>query len=204
MSALRHDLNNKLSSIRNSAFYLRRRSEKTQGGPPDDPRVRELFTVIDAELDACARLLAPTSLSTQSPDEREALGAVLLRLIAGLGLPRALELVIDPAVSSTDVSVQPSQLLEVALFALLEDAVADLPSGGQVQIGVRALTLGAWVDLEHPLSAAGTGTGTAPQPLRVAARLAEAWGGKLEALGGDGSARTSLWLPAGGQRSGRS
>jgi hypothetical protein len=202
MSALRHDLNNKLSSIRNSAFYLRRRSEKGQGGPPDDPRVRELFILIESELDVCARLLLPTSLTAHSPDEREALGAVLRRLTAGLGLPRAFELVIDPAVSATDVSVQPSQLLEVALFALLEDALADLPSGGQVHIGARALALGVWVDVEHPLPA--DSAGAALQPLRVAERLAEAWGGKLEAGVVDGSARASLWLPAGGQRSGRS
>lgn len=51
--ALRHDLRNHLSTIRNAAFYLERRMRKTDAWD-EDKRVPKFFELIETELEAAA------------------------------------------------------------------------------------------------------------------------------------------------------
>src|SRR4051812_23962319 len=54
---LRHDLRNKLASIRNSLFYIRKRTEKMTTLLTDDPRAAQFFQLIESELEACNSLM---------------------------------------------------------------------------------------------------------------------------------------------------
>jgi signal transduction histidine kinase len=56
VSTLRHDLRNKLASIRNAAFYLARRAQKTEIWA-DDPNVPRLFKIIDESAQGADDLL---------------------------------------------------------------------------------------------------------------------------------------------------
>jgi hypothetical protein len=53
VQALRHDLRNHLSTIRNAAFYLERRMRKTDAWE-GDKRVPQFFELIESELEAAA------------------------------------------------------------------------------------------------------------------------------------------------------
>jgi nitrogen-specific signal transduction histidine kinase len=53
VQALRHDLRNHLSTIRNAAFYLERRMRKTETWE-SDKRVPQFFELIESELEAAA------------------------------------------------------------------------------------------------------------------------------------------------------
>lgn len=55
---LRHDLRNKLASVRNASFYLRRRVEKDATNLAEDPRVPTFFRLTGTELDAAEAILA--------------------------------------------------------------------------------------------------------------------------------------------------
>lgn len=57
LSVLRHDLRNRLSGIRNGAFYLRRRSEKSPLWE-EDPRFPRFFGLIENEIQAAETQLA--------------------------------------------------------------------------------------------------------------------------------------------------
>jgi CheY-like chemotaxis protein len=63
---VRHDLRNRLASIRNAAFYLKTRVEKRTDLFATDPRVPVFFTLIDDELKKAeaivAERLAPAAL----------------------------------------------------------------------------------------------------------------------------------------------
>ena len=55
---LRHDLRNKMASVRNASFYLRRRVEKDAADlMVRDPRIATFFTLTGSELDAADVLL---------------------------------------------------------------------------------------------------------------------------------------------------
>src|SRR6185295_18812353 len=56
VSGARHDLRNKLATIRNACFYLRRRAGET--ALATDERVAQFFDVIDQEIAAAEELLA--------------------------------------------------------------------------------------------------------------------------------------------------
>jgi hypothetical protein len=190
---LRHDLNNKLSSIRNCAFYLRRRAEKSNG-LLDEPRVKEFFALIETELDACHQLLAPAPISDAGASgPSDGLGTLLSRLVGGLTLPPAIDVVVGELPPSAELHGKVTLALEVAIFALLEGAIARLPAGGTVRIGARRDLAGVWVDVEHSAEASA---GPQTQQLRIAERLASLWGGKLAASEGDGRSRASLWVSA--------
>ena len=47
---LRHDLRNRLTAIRNAAFYIQRKAEHV-GLPDDEPRVKRFFELIIEQLD---------------------------------------------------------------------------------------------------------------------------------------------------------
>lgn len=55
--ALRHDLRNHLSTIRNAAFYLERRMRKTDAWD-NDARVPKFFELIESELEAAAECIS--------------------------------------------------------------------------------------------------------------------------------------------------
>jgi nitrogen-specific signal transduction histidine kinase len=55
--ALRHDLRNHLSTIRNAAFYLERRMRKTDAWE-SDARVPKFFELIENELEAAVQCIA--------------------------------------------------------------------------------------------------------------------------------------------------
>src|SRR5258705_9328023 len=58
LSTIRHDLRNKLGSVRNAAFYIRRKVDKAA---PDlgatDLRIPQFFALIPSELDAAEAIL---------------------------------------------------------------------------------------------------------------------------------------------------
>jgi CheY-like chemotaxis protein len=86
-SVLRHDMRNKLGSIRNAAFFLRRRVRETDLWEKE-PRVGEFFTLIEETIVAASAMLedplglsrppSPRSEPDAGPPRRPAMKRVLL------------------------------------------------------------------------------------------------------------------------------
>ncbi len=132
-AVLRHDLRNKLASVRNAGFYVRRRVEKEAGDLLQrDERVAKMFDLSNGELGAAEAILAERlprladiAIETFPVD----------RAIA-CALPHA-----DARVATTpsDLVARASELeLAVAVLCLIENAV----DAGASQIDVRAAAEG--------------------------------------------------------------
>jgi signal transduction histidine kinase len=146
-SVLRHDLRNKLSAVRNAAFYIRRKVEKTPGGLDGDQRVPQFLELIESQLHeaeavTASRLPAP---ATGAADERD-VAALARELVAGLAPPAGVRVSVDApdaAVIRGDASE-----LGVALYCLLENAVDSGASAISVRCARRDADGAAVVTIE--------------------------------------------------------
>lgn len=135
---LRHDVRNRIASIRNLAYFVRRKmaSDLT---PSHDPRVPEFLAKIDAEVVRTDELIDSWSARMQ---------ALHARVSERVRISECLRLAVSAARSSSaiefDVSVPAGDVLEVecerdvlafAVRCLLENAAEALGSG---VVGVRA------------------------------------------------------------------
>jgi CheY-like chemotaxis protein/anti-sigma regulatory factor (Ser/Thr protein kinase) len=143
MSATRHDVRNKLGSIRNAAFYLRKRTEATPLWQ-SDPRMAQLFTLIDETLADASHLLEGPGRALE-----EVLPRRVERVEGAACVERAIESARLPAADVTiDLDLGPGALhadaSEVALAArcLIENAAEAAPEGSVVSVGASAASDG--------------------------------------------------------------
>ena len=139
MSALRHDLRNKLASVRNAEFYIRRRLRSTETWQAD-PRLEEMSGIIQDEMRTANELLDQRArlqhLFTPAPARIDAAECVRravasTRKIAECGVELAVE------AQAGEIVADPSELT-LALRCLIENAVEALGSSGIVRIKASA------------------------------------------------------------------
>lgn len=198
-AVLRHDLRNKLASIRNAAFYLSRRAQQEQP-LKGDARVEQFFQLIDMELDAAEGLLEGPGARAPSPRTtarlRDVAEAALSRLPVpeGVRVERAWE---DSALLTVDV-----EELTLLVRCLVENALEAMPEGGTLGLLAREDAEGSVLEVVD------TGPGLAPEVaqkafepfvttkpghaglgLCIARRLAQKYGARVRWKGGGEAAR---------------
>ncbi len=207
-SVLRHDLRNKMASIRNCTFYLKRKIDKNTTLAQEDPRVPQFFGVIDTELGACSEMLSSKLVPATPASQIQPVDACAL--VAGL-----VDAVHPPSgISVSVIAPEPARFqadrgeIELALFCLLENALDALELAGKGSARVRVgRDSAAMVTLEvtddgpgfTPAEATAalvafhsTRPGRLGIGLNTAKRIVGRWGGKLEVGPG---ARAALLLP---------
>lgn len=161
LSQLRHPLRNKLSSIRNAAYYIRRSLEKS--GMPADPRVGTFLTLIADELSAAEQHLALGA----GPTERSS-GPILPVRLSECA-QTALQQYAVPAEIAVTVQCEqdpalylPAPDLVVALGCLLDNACESIAGAGCIRLSTSASQ--DWVTF----SVADSGTGFTPESAKRA------------------------------------
>ncbi len=135
VSVLRHEVRNKLTSIRNAAFYLRKKGVGGGAGTGEDPKIRQFLELIDTEAAAAEQTLASRAPRAQEGErQRLDLGAIARTLVAGLERPAEVRLRVN-AGGPVWCAGDPVQL-ELALFFLIDNAVEALAGGGTVTVTV--------------------------------------------------------------------
>jgi signal transduction histidine kinase len=137
-SVLRHILRNKLATVRNAVFYIKRRTAGSEAWT-GDPRVREFFDVIDEEITAADALVKDGVVSKHLFARR------LERTSARACVQTAVELsnIDHPAIQ---VRIEPGdgmveldpRELTLAVRCLVENAIEAMPSGGTVTVRLFA------------------------------------------------------------------
>lgn len=192
-SALRHDLRNKLASVRSAEFYVRRRLRSTEAWQAD-PRLEELSGVIQDEMRSANELLDQRQrlrhLFTPAPARTDA-GECVRR--AAACTRRAAQCRVELAVEAEtgDVVVDASELA-LAVRCLIENAVEALGSSGTVRVKASAQASRYIIQVED--AGAGiaeaqraavfdafftTKPGHAGLGLNIARRIAERYDGSL-------------------------
>ncbi len=208
VSALRHDLRNKLASIRNSAFYLSRRTKKLALWA-EDPNVPRLFAIIDESTEGADELLRGSSglrafvgrtarqVAARGPIE---LAIASARVPPGLGL----KLLLADAVVACD-----PEELALALRCLVENAAEATGPQGVVRVEagpapagfvVAVIDAGPGIDPARYgdvfLPMATTKPGHLGLGLNVARRIARRYGGDVAVVPAESGATVALTLPA--------
>jgi signal transduction histidine kinase len=122
LSPLRHDLRNKLASVRNAAFYLKRKHDVAP--PPDwsaDPRVAQMFDVIKGELVAAEALMARQAPPAPSEAASADVAVVAAALCEEIGRVAGVMLVL-PRAAAPRARIDGDELA-VALYCVVENAV---------------------------------------------------------------------------------
>lgn len=133
-SVLRHILRNKLATVRNAAFYIKRRTAGSESWTAD-PRVREFFEVIDEEISAADALVKEGVVSKHLFARRIERTSVRACVEAAVELsnidPSAIHVLIEPGDGM--VELDPRELT-LAVRCLVENAVEAMPAGGTVTV----------------------------------------------------------------------
>jgi signal transduction histidine kinase len=213
---LRHDVRNRIASIRNLAFFVRRKLS-AEPAPARDPRVPEFIAKIEAEVVRTDELIESWSARLRAAHER-ASGRVrvseCLRLAVNAArLPSTVEFELSlPASDALEVECE-LEVLAFAVRCLLENAGEAIGSG---VVGVRAeaesercrITVSddgpGIADAARRLVRFQTSkTGHLGLGLCMARRIATRLGGDL-LIGSPGrGAQVSLLIPVAGPRSER-
>lgn len=135
LAKARHDLRNRLSVIRGSAFYLRRRVEATSLWETD-ARVAQFFAQVEAEVDTATAILAesfalrrPLTRRLEIVDVAEcARHAAENARLGGAG-----EVRVELDVAGAEARVEPVELC-LALRCLLENAAEAMRGGGVARV----------------------------------------------------------------------
>jgi len=131
-AVLRHDARNKVSAIRNAAFFLRKKTEKTELWA--QPRIAEFFTLIESQLKELEGVLGERAAPAPEP-------APVTRANVANCVRVALEN--HPVARLAQVRCQLDEQLEAAIDfnalglavrSLLDNAAEALPPGGSLDI----------------------------------------------------------------------
>jgi signal transduction histidine kinase len=134
-ATLRHDLRNKLASIRNACFYLMRQMKKTEAWTAD-PRVETFFQLIEKELASAEELLSKRSPQTSAgPRPRCHARDGVERALAQADLPGDVRVVRD-LTDKGEVGLELEDLA-VLVACLVDNAVEAMPRGGTLTVRTR-------------------------------------------------------------------
>lgn len=210
-AVLRHDLRNKLASVRNASFYLQRKiGSHASSLMAEDARIATFFELIATEIAAAEAIIAGR-VPTPGPEPQP--GAFdLARAVEGaLGHLRPAATL---SVRAGGSAMARGSLLEatIASFCVIENALESE--------GVSEIRINCHADAERAvLEVCDDGVGLAAEPCRVlehfyttkpgrlglgvniARRMVERSRGGLEiARNGDRGVKVVIWLPANGER----
>jgi signal transduction histidine kinase len=206
LSVIRHDVRNKLGSIRNASFYLGRKIQKAAPElVANDPRVPQFIELIGTESSATEAILQSR---LPAAEHAEILPApLILRRIHDLvPVPPKIRLIVETT-TEPHVRINADEAA-VAVFCLVENAVDALEGGGGV-IRLRVVERDGRVAIEVEDDGPGLAAGVhqrAFEPffttrqarlglgLNIARRIATRWGGTLELADLDRGVRAALVL----------
>jgi signal transduction histidine kinase len=133
-SSFRHDLRNKLAAIRNAAFYIARRTEKTDLWTTD-PRVASFFKLIDDQLAEAEQILSDRIPPPRLAADHAAtvtLSACVDQALAELAVPSRCDVTMENA-GEPLVEGNVDELV-LAVRSILENALDAAGPGGRVRI----------------------------------------------------------------------
>lgn len=201
LSVIRHDLRNRLGSIRNANFYVRRRIQKLAPElAATDPRIPEFLALIATEADATEQIME-SRLPAPEPGELVAASAVVHRALSLVASPANIHISFEPT-SDARARLGPDEAV-LAVHCLVENAVDALAeTEGTVRLRVAASEGKVTIEVED--DAAGglperalepfftTRTGRMGIGLNIARRAALRWRGKLAIAARDRGTRAEL------------
>ncbi|WP_437675686.1 sensor histidine kinase [Sorangium sp. So ce131] len=214
VATLRHDLRNCFGTIRNAAFFLKRKIAREQAFR-DDPRVEQFIHVIDDEAVAASALVDDVAQSRIPALRRPVSASARACVHTAAACARIAEPGIRVDVDAADgtVELDPAELA-LAVRCLVENAAESMAGGGVVTLR------GSVVDARYRIEVGDTGAGvpeadreviTRPfyttKPgrlglgLNIAARVARRYFGTLSIeRGAPCGTRACIELPLGPQR----
>jgi signal transduction histidine kinase len=227
-SVARHDLRNRLASIRNASFYLMRKVKKTELWEAD-ARVPQFFGLIEESVvgadDIVEQRLQLAALHPRAPAQMS-LRACVERALACARVGGGVRFDLD--VQDVQVEADADELA-LAVRCLLENAAEASPQGAAVRVVSGASTAapisrgsdaGELQPAAHELRVIDGGAGIpeaarqdvtraffgdkpghAGLGLTMAARIVRRYGGEITFGGAPGSAEVALTLPLAGQTS---
>jgi signal transduction histidine kinase len=191
-SSVRHDLRNKLASVRNAAFYIKRRAEKTELFQID-PRVEVFFKLIEDELGLAETILAGRLMiepAVEAPRSPTSLAACAADALEAARVPKGIEVSLHTE-GRCEVPGDPLELV-LMVRCLIDNAVEAMPAGGQLAIAIkesagrielRVADRGAGLSAETRARAFecyfSTKQGHAGLGLNMVKRIAERYGGRV-------------------------
>lgn len=144
-SSVRHDLRNRFSAIRNAAFYLRRKCEKTDVWA-EDARIAQFFELIQDELKRADEILTEgLQLAHLFPGDADRLR--LEDAVRAALAPMSLPAEVTTRVEVPDDVVISADLREIVLLlhCLVDNAIDAMEDGGTLTVG--AATSDEWITL---------------------------------------------------------
>ncbi|WP_437755568.1 ATP-binding protein [Sorangium sp. So ce1389] len=153
VATLRHDLRNCFGTIRNAAYYIRRKVAREQLCR-DDPRVEQFIQVIDEEVIAASALVDDVVGSRARPRRRTVSASALECVRAAAACARIAGPGIRVDVEAADgvVELDPAEL-SLAVRCLVENAAESMEGGGVVAL--RGRVVGARYRIEVEDTGAG-------------------------------------------------
>jgi signal transduction histidine kinase len=138
LSTIRHDLRNKLATVRNTVYYIQRRL-KGSDVCEKDPRVELFLGTMDQEMVAADETLsegrAAAHLAATQPKRASAPECV--ERAASLSRIDGDHIRIEATMEAGDIALSPDELA-VAMRCLIENAAEAMPGGGLVTIRAAA------------------------------------------------------------------
>ena len=203
--SVRHDMNNRLASIRNAAGYLQDRTEETELWT-SDPRVPRFFRLIDHAVDSAKELLSDRlhvePLFARRATHQNATEAVSYAA-EGLHRPASIRLELELE-SRVELFIDRGELMLLVVL-LLRNSIEAQPEGGTVRIRLskeedgallEVLDDGPWlVDIntnDALLPYATTKRRHLGLGLPIARRIAHRYGGHLKLADVDSRARVRV------------
>ncbi|HUS67500.1 MAG TPA: HAMP domain-containing sensor histidine kinase [Kofleriaceae bacterium] len=216
-SAMRHEVRNKLGTLRNASFYIRRKVEGSEAWK-EDVRVPRFFQIIEGEIAAIDQIVTAGVGHVLAEPVIEPIdaGSVAREVVARRLVPAGVTLTAPP--SDTDCHVLANRAeLELALCILIENAIEAVldAGGGAVRVTCAPADAGRLAvavedegrgfeggDVNRWLQPfATTRPGKLGLGLNIARRVAARAGGTLEVTSAPGKgARAAIQLPQSGGR----
>lgn len=206
VAELRHDLRNHLAAVRNAAYYIRRRAEKTPLWT-DDPRVAAFLELIASESTRADERLGERGAPCAGTEGAAHVGAAIGRALDGLPVPAG---VVVRHETPPGLSIAGSEEdLALAARMILENAIEAVGGGGEVRVSAGYAHGAVQVEIRDTGPGIGdpdrarearwtTKPGRLGLGLPIAARAMRRLGGEVVFAPADRGARVLLRGPSGG------